>query len=175
MTAVSDARYNAVARALHWAIAILLIGNLAGGLLHEPLQDVIRIMPVHKAVGITVLALSVLRLLWRLVSRTPPLPADLPKWEVGAAHAAHTVLYVLMIGLPLSGWIFSSTSKYPITWFGLFDVPKFALTKQDPLYAIMHEGHEIMGYVAIALIVLHVGAALRHHFVLKDGVLRRML
>ncbi|AKM11828.1 cytochrome B561 [Croceicoccus naphthovorans] len=168
-------RYNAVARVLHWTIAVLLIGNLIGGLLHDALEDVVRIMPTHKAVGITVLALSIARLGWRIVSRTPPLPRDLPKWEIGAAHAAHTVLYILMIGLPLSGWIFSSAGKYPLSWFGLFDIPKFAVTKEDAIYGIAHEGHEVMAFVAIGLIVLHIGAALRHHFVLQDSVLRRML
>ncbi|WP_066555448.1 cytochrome b [Croceicoccus bisphenolivorans] len=169
------ARYNTVARALHWTIAVLLIGNIVGGLLHEPLEDVVQIMPVHKAIGMTVLALSLARLAWRIVSRTPPLPAHMPKWEVGAAHATHTLLYVLMIGLPLSGWIFSSAGKYPLNWFGLFDIPKFAITKENPLVGIAHEGHEVMAFIAIALIVLHIGAALRHHFVLKDTVLRRML
>lgn len=168
-------RYNAVARALHWSIAVLLIANLAAGFLHDALEDVVRIMPTHKAIGMIVLLLSVARLAWRLLSPSPPLPGELPRWEAAAARSAHVVLYGLMIGLPLSGWIFASTSKYDISIFGLFDVPKFALTKQDPLYGIAHEGHELMGWIALALIVLHVAAALRHHFVLKDAILRRML
>ncbi len=172
--APDPARYHAAARALHWTIAVLLIGNLASGFLKDALDGVVRIVPLHKSVGLTVLALSVLRLGWRLMSRTPPLPAQIPVWERAAAHVTHAAFYALMIGLPLSGWIFSSAGTYPLDWFGLFTLPKFAVTKQDAIYGLTREGHEVMGIVAALLIALHVAAALRHHFVLKDGLLRRM-
>ncbi|RVQ66083.1 cytochrome b [Croceicoccus ponticola] len=168
------ARYNGVARALHWTIAVLIIGNLLGGFLHDALEPFVRIMPLHKAVGLTVLALSLVRAVWRLTSKAPPLPADMSRWETGAAHATHFAFYLLIIALPLTGWIVASAGKYPLSWFGLFDVPKLAVTRDDALYAIGHEGHELMGVMAAVLIALHVGAALRHHFVLKDNVLRRM-
>lgn len=176
VTSPPDAgRYDAVARALHWTIAVLLIGNIAAGLANDALEGVVNVIPAHKAVGITVLALSLVRLAWRLAHRPPPLPAATPAWERGAAHLVHALFYALMIGLPLSGWIFASAGRYPLTWFGLFDIPKFALTKADPIVGLAREGHEVMGYVAIVLIALHVGAALRHHLVRRDGVLRRML
>lgn len=171
----TDARYNSVARALHWIIAVLAIGTLAAGLLNDAVEDVVRVIPAHKAAGITILALTLARLGWRLARPAPPLPDHMPRTERLAAHAAHTALYALMIALPLSGWIFSSAGKYPLSWFGLFPIPKFAITKADPIYGIAREGHEVMGYVALALIALHIGAALRHHFLLKDAVLRRML
>lgn len=171
----ADARYNSVARALHWIIAVLAIGTLAAGLLNDAVEDVVRVIPAHKAAGITILALTLARLGWRLARPAPSLPMHMRRGERLAAHAAHGALYALMIALPLSGWIFSSAGKYPLDWFGLFPIPKFAITKADPIYGIAHEGHEVLGYVALALIVLHVAAALRHHFLLKDAVLRRML
>ena len=168
-------RYNTVARALHWVIALLVVGNLIGGFVHEAFEHVVRIIPVHKAVGLTILALSLLRLAWRIAARPPALPAEMPLWERGSAHVIHAMFYVLMIAMPLSGWLFSSAGKYPLTWFGLFDVPKFAVAKDSTLYAVTHGGHMAMAWLFLALVVLHVTAALRHHLVLKDTVLRRML
>ena len=175
-SAASDrlARYDAVARGLHWAMAVLIIANLASGFLNDALEGIVRVIPVHKSIGLTVLVLSLVRLGWRFAGHRPPLPAAMPAWERAAAQATHAAFYVLMIALPLSGWIFSSAGRYPLDWFGLFPVPKFAVTKADAIYAVMHDGHEAMGVIAALLIALHVGAALRHHFVLRDQVLRRM-
>jgi cytochrome b561 len=92
-----------------------------------------------------------------------------------AARGVHVLLYGLMLAMPLSGWIMASAGKYPLTWFGLFDLPKLPVTRADPLYELGHEGHEILGWVMLALVIFHVGAALRHHFVLRDNVLQRML
>lgn len=171
--AVAPTRYNAGARALHWAIAVLVLVNLAIGFGHELFEGV-RLIPIHKSIGLTVLALTVLRIAWRLGSQRPSLPLGTPSWETAAAHSVHAAFYGLMIALPLSGWLFSSAGKYPLSWFGLFELPKFAVAKDSALYALTREGHEVLGLVWIALIVLHVAAALRHHFVLRDGVLRSM-
>lgn len=168
-------RYNAGARALHWAIAALILANLATGLLHDALEKVVALMPVHKAVGLTVLALSVVRLGWRLTWRAPAYPGSVSAGERGLAKAVHVALYVLMIAMPLSGWVMASAGKYPLSWFGLFDWPKLAVVKPSPLYGLGHEFHEIGGWVLLVLALGHAGAALRHHFVLRDGVLRRML
>lgn len=167
-------RYNSVARALHWILAILIIGNLAGGLLHDALEGVVEVMPIHKATGLLILALAVFRIVWRLTNRPPPLPGHVHGLERTAAQAAHAGLYALMLVMPLTGWIFSSAGKWPLSFYGLFDVPKLPFTKGDPIVGAAHEGHEILGWVFLALIVLHIAAALRHHFVLKDNVLRRM-
>lgn len=173
MTGASD-RYNRVARALHWIIAALIIGNLAGGLLHDALEDVINLMPLHKASGMTVLALSLARIAWRFTWRAPAYPAEMSGLEVFAARATHGVFYALMLAMPVTGWIMSSAGKYPLSWFGLFDLPKLPVSRDDPLYAIGRGGHELLGWMFLALVILHVGAALRHHFILKDNVLRRM-
>lgn len=168
-------RYNAVARALHWTIAALMIGNLAGGLLHDALEDVINLMPLHKASGMTVLALSVVRIAWRFTWRAPAHPAGMSGLEVLAAKTTHLAFYALMLVMPVTGWIMASAGKYPLTWFGLFDIPKLAVTRDSPAYGIGHEAHELLGWLFLALAVLHVAAALRHHFALRDNVLRRML
>ncbi|GAB4481749.1 MAG: cytochrome b [Erythrobacter tepidarius] len=167
-------RYSRVARLLHWIIAVLILGNLAGGLLHDALEDVINLMPLHKASGMTVLALSLVRIAWRFTWRAPPHPAGMSGLEVLAAKATHVLFYVLMLAMPVTGWIMASAGKYPLSWFGLFDLPKLPVTRGSALYEIGHEGHELLGWMLLALVVLHVGAALRHHFILKDNVLRRM-
>lgn len=172
---LTDARYNAGARALHWLIAAMIALNLATGLLHDPLEDVVQLMPFHKALGLTILVLSLARLLLRLTWTAPAYPASLGAFEVLAAKAVHAVLYLLMIAMPLSGWVISSAGKYPLSWFGLFAWPKLPVARDSALAGAGHEFHEIGGWVLLALAIGHAAAALRHHFVLKDAILRRML
>jgi cytochrome b561 len=168
-------RYSLVARTLHWVMAILILFNLWLGLGRESLPGDWQVMPVHKSVGLTVLALAVLRLVWRLTHRQTPLPEGLPAWERLAAKVTHYSFYGFMLLVPLTGWIMSSAGRYPLNWFFLFDVPKFAVTKDDAIVGFSAEAHEIFAFAWIALLILHVAAALRHHFILKDDVLRRML
>ncbi|MCP1469543.1 cytochrome b561 [Sphingobium sp. OAS761] len=168
-------RYNAVARFLHWLIALLIIVNLVFGFAHEALPRDWAVMPVHKSIGLTVLALTLVRLGWRATHRAPALPGAMPGWEKGVAHATHFLFYAFMLILPLSGWIMTSPGARPLTWFFLFDVPKFAVAKDDAIVGISHEAHEILPWIWAVLILVHIGAALRHHVMLKDDVLRRML
>lgn len=167
-------RYNRGARLLHWLIAALVIANLASGLLHDPLEDYVRLMPSHKAIGMSVLALSLARLAWRFTWRAPAYPEAMTAFERGSAKAVHALFYLLMLAMPLTGWIVSSASKYPLDWFGLFDIPKLAVEKGSALAGVTHEAHEILGYAWVALLLIHVAAALRHHFVVKDGLMARM-
>ena len=169
------ARYTAVARALHWAIALLILLNLVSGFAHEALPKDWAVMPVHKSIGLTVLALTLARIGWRFTHPAPPLPAAMPLWERGAAHMTHALFYAFMLILPLSGWIMTSPWPRPLNWFFLFDVPKFGVGKEDAIVGLSRGAHELLPWVWVALILLHVGAALRHHFVLKDDVLRRMV
>lgn len=170
--ALAQDRYSRVARALHWGMGLLIIANLAGGLLHDLNKDLI--MPLHKATGVLLLALAVLRIVWRMMHPAPALPATMPMWERAVASLTHAILYALMILIPLSGWVMASAGRKPLGFFGLFDVPKFNVIKDSMLAEVAHEGHEILGYAMIALLVLHIVAALRHHFVLGDGMLARM-
>ena len=168
-------RYDQIARALHWVMAALLIGNLAGGLLHDALEDTINLMPLHKSIGLTVLALTLVRIGWRFGWQAPPYPPAMPPWQIAAARGVQAVFYGLMLAMPLSGWVMASAGKYPLNWFGLVDVPKFAVAKQSALYLASRQGHEVLGWLFVGLIALHVAAALRHHVILKDRVLERML
>jgi cytochrome b561 len=167
-------RYTRVAQALHWAIAILILFNLWLGFAHDSLPRDWPVMPVHKSVGLTVLVLSLVRIGWRLMNPPPPMLATMPQWEKLVGNVTHFAFYALLLIMPLTGWIMSSAGDRPLSWFFLFDVPKFGVTKGDAIVGLSSEGHEILGFLFAALVVLHVAAALRHHFVLKDGTLRRM-
>ena len=168
-------QYNRVARALHWAVGALIIVNITVGILHDPLGEIYKgTIGIHKSIGFTVLALALFRLYWRLSHSVPPLPASMSGWEKIAAHATHWIFYALMIILPMSGWIFSSAGKYPLEFFGLFEIPKLAVEKGSTIAGVAHEAHELLGFAWAGLLVIHVGAALRHHFMLKDDVLSRM-
>lgn len=175
MRMTSQENYSRVARWLHWIIAVLVIAGLALGLLHERLEGVLpSAIPIHKSIGFTVLALTLVRLGWRLGHKPPPLPAEMPGWEKFLSRVTHIAFYALLLILPLSGWTFSSAGQYPLNWFGLFDIPKFGLAKEDPITGIAHETHELLAYLMLGLVLLHIFAALRHQFILKDNVLRRM-
>ena len=111
--------YSRVARWLHWLMALLIIGNLAGGLLHDIAPRTI--MPIHKATGMLILTLTLLRFGWRLLNRPPPYPDSMANWERWASTLAHNALYALMILVPVTGWMMSSTGDWPLSFFGLFD------------------------------------------------------
>ncbi|MBY9062961.1 cytochrome b [Sphingomonas yunnanensis] len=168
-------RYSRVAIAFHWTIAALVIFNIAVGLGHDPIPALRALMPAHKAIGLTVLALTALRVAWRLAHRPPPLPAHTPGWERGAAHATHWTLYLLLVLLPLSGWVMVSgpEGRRPLSWFGAFDLPYLPVT--SPAAEGAAKAHGLLGWVMLALVLLHVAAALRHHLLLRDQVLGRML
>ena len=166
-------RYTRVAIGFHWTIAALIVVNLAIGLLHDFLKGV-PLIPLHKSIGITVLVLSIARLAWRLAHPAPALPAGVPGWQRAASAATHWALYALMILMPLTGWWFVSaaTKRYPLDWFGLFPVPFLPVSSGGPFN---REAHELLGWTMLALILLHVAAALKHHLVDRDTVLLRML
>jgi cytochrome b561 len=167
--------YSRGAIAFHWGIAALVLFNLFVGLFHESLLEGIRVMPVHKAVGMTVLVLTLGRIGWRLAHKPPHLPDAMPGWEKTTAKAVHFVLYALLLILPLTGWLLSSNPERPrpIDWFGLFQIPVLPAT--PGLAGAAHEAHELLGFLMAALVVIHTAGALRHHFLLRDRVLERML
>lgn len=175
-----NTRYGTVAMALHWLIAAAIIALLAVGKymhgLPENHPDKFALYQMHKSFGITVFALTLLRVAWRFTHPVPALPATMAPWERMAARASHVLFYLLMLGLPLSGWLRVSTDRYgiPTLYFGLFEVPHFPLVSDRASY-LMHEVHEIMGNAMILLVIIHVGAALKHHFWDRDTVLKRML
>lgn len=169
--------WGALMRLLHWAIALGVIGLLAvgwwmGDLPNGPRK--IGIYKLHKSVGLTVLALMTLRIVLRLADRRRPTPPAMPAWQQRAADASHVLMYLLLLAMPLSGWLYNSASNFPLKWFELFRVP--ALSGADPtLKAISGAVHEYAAIALAVLVSLHVAAALKHHLVDRDGVLRSML
>ena len=166
-------RYNTTARTFHAILAVLVIVNLALGLLQERLEKTVNLTPLHMSIGLTVLFLSLARIAWRLTWKTPDYDPLLKRFDLLFAKIVHGVFYAMMLILPLTGWIMASAGKRPLEWFGL-PFPKLAVAKGSQLAEAGSEGHEILGFMMLGLVVLHVGAALRHHYILKDGVLRRM-
>lgn len=168
--AVARTRYSSVAIALHWLIGLAIIGNLASGLLDKYIS-------VHKATGITILVLSIVRLAWRLTHKPPPYEATLATWEKATAKVTHWAFYVLIIAVPFSGWLMTSAGgrKYGLNWYGLFDVPFLPVAQDKALAGAAGGAHETLAFVMIGLLVLHIGAAMKHVFLDGDGTFARML
>jgi cytochrome b561 len=181
----SSTRYGNVAMLLHWLIAIaivtlLIVGRYMHGLSNDD-PSKFMLYQLHKSTGLTVLLLTMARIAWRLFNPPPALPATMAFWERWAAHSTHFAFYALMLAVPLSGWWVASTSSsgIPTVWFGLFEVPNLPAPQDLHDLKEMHEEaeetHELLGNLIILLLILHVGAALKHHFWDRDNVLKRML
>lgn len=171
-------RWGAVAQLLHWLVVALIITQFALARIADHLPAGVAKLAAlaqHKSVGITILGLAVLRLLWRLMNRpSPALPADLKPWERGLAHLTHHGLYLLLFALPLSGWMMSSAKNYPVSWFGVGRLPNL-VAPDETLFAFLKGTHQVLATTLLVVAVLHALAALQHHFVRRDDVLRRML
>lgn len=169
--------YTSVAIALHWVIAALIASNFilvwtAGGMARAGRME---LMAYHKAIGLTILILSVIRILWRISHRPPPLSASLAAWEKVLARAVHSLFYFLMIAMPLTGWAMVSTGGQPVSMFGLFEMPALPVGSDKATGGAFHEVHEIFGFAFLALIALHVLGALKHQFMDRDGTMGRMI
>jgi cytochrome b561 len=170
-------RYTATAIALHWLVALMVVCSAALGLymVDLPLSPAkLEYYSWHKWTGVSIFILAVLRVLWRLTHAVPPLPPAMPRWERGAAAASHLLLYVLVIVIPLSGWLMSSALGVKTVYLGVLPLPD--LVAKDKLLGeqlkLVHAG---LNWTLAVLVGLHVAAALRHHFVARDDVLQRML
>ena len=159
------ARYSRVAIWLHWIIAALVFLNLAIGFFHEDFDKPVRsaMMNVHKATGLTILALTLARLGWRLGHRPPAFDAVMKRWEVGLARLIHGLFYLLLIVMPFSGWLVVSSSGRATSWFGLFEVAPLPVSRAEDVHEFFEEVHELLAYAALVLIALHVAGALKHH------------
>lgn len=180
MTLAAHERYTPLAMALHWLLALAIVGALGvgvymAGLPVSPAR--LKLYSWHKWAGVTILLLSALRLLWRLGHRPPALPAQvlsaMPPWQRVAHHGVHHLMYVLFFAVPLTGWAYSSAAGFPIVWFGVLPLPDFV-----PVDKALAQGikpwHAVAAFTLAALVVLHVAAALKHQFVDRDGLLDRM-
>ena len=169
--------WGVVARAFHWLIALLVLAQFIIGAIAEEMKLTpakLDLFVWHKSIGVTVLVLALLRLAWRLGNRPPAPPAATPHWERRLAALAHLALYVLIFAVPLSGWWVSDASRVPFKAFFLVPMPDFIATDRA-LQEAAAEVHEALTMTLLLVVVLHIGAALRHHFLLHDDVLRRML
>lgn len=169
--------WGAVARGFHWLIAALILAQFAIGSIAEEMKLTpakLDLFVWHKSLGVTVLALAVLRLVWRLVNPTPVPPPGMPNWEHKLAAIAHGLIYVLIFAVPISGWLVSDASRVPFKAYFVVSMPDFIARNHD-LQEAAAEVHEALTTTLLLLVILHVAAALRHHFLLRDDVLRRML
>ncbi len=172
-----SAHYNATAKVLHWGIAVLVLGLLGLGFYMTDLAlspTKLRLYSWHKWAGVTVFALSIVRLVWRAMHTPPALPAQMSALERFAAHAGHYLLYLLMLAIPLSGWLMSSAKGVQTVWFGVLPLPDL-LAKDKAVGDLLQTLHMSLNLVLAAVLLGHVGAALKHHFIDRDEVLIRML
>jgi cytochrome b561 len=170
-------RYTALAQGFHWLIAALIVIQFTLAWTADDLPLGARklgLLARHKSVGMTVLMLAVLRLLWRLRNPAPPLPAGMSFLERRLAQITHVAFYVLLFAMPLTGWMMSSAKNYSVSWFGWFTWPNL-IGKNEAAFDFLRSTHDVLSYVLFAIAMLHILAALKHHFWNKDDVLLRML
>lgn len=171
--------WGEIAKAFHWAIAVLALFLVAHGWwMTHLVQRAGRLTQyqLHSAIGYDLLLLLALRLAWRAIEPAPPLPANLERWERIAARSGHVLLYLLMLGVSVSGWVLVGSFSRPIdaALLGFIPVPALASGPNRSLHEAMEGAHKILSYALLALVAVHVAAALRHHFIRKNDVLRRM-
>ncbi|WP_347252053.1 cytochrome b [Legionella sp.] len=171
----TETHFGTVAILLHWIIALLIIGLLILGLYMVELPislEKLKLYGWHKEYGLLALALVIIRLGWRLINITPAL--SLPLWEKIAARTVHWAFYGFMLAMPLTGWLITSSAGLPASFFGLFTLPDLVAPNEENRH-LFEELHRWIGYGLIVTIILHTLAALKHHFVNKDDILRRMI
>jgi cytochrome b561 len=173
----TEPSWNGVLKFLHWLVALLIFTQFALGWLAVTWRlspTKLDLFVWHKSIGMLVLTLVVLRLVWRLATPAPPLPAAMPRWERIAARASHALLYVVMLGMPFSGWVVQSASGVPFRIFRRIALPPIAAVDKH-MAELAAQVHFALGLLLAAILVVHIGAALRHHFIQHDNVLTRML
>ena len=172
-------RYGWLSVLLHWSVVVMVIGQFVLAYLAADAEDAhsllgqIMWLARHKSMGITILALATLRIVWRWLSPPPPVPAATPRWQRIVGRANHVALYVLLFALPLTGWAMSSAANFSDSYFHLFTLPNF-VAPNDALKKTLEGVHGLLAGLLLAFVALHVGAALKHHFFDRDGVLLRM-
>ena len=169
-------RFGMISKAFHWVVGFSVLGLIGVGLWMEDLPlspDKFEIYGWHKSAGITVLALMAARFVWRMVNPRPAFLGE-PGWQKTASVATHHVMYLCLFAMPLIGWVNSAASNFPVNVWGMLTLPAIVDPNPD-LAAATKAAHTYVGWVLMVLIILHVGAALKHHFADRDDTLRRML
>lgn len=173
----SSVRWGAVARFFHWVVALLIVAQVSIGLymIGLPLSMAkLKVFLLHKSLGVSILAVVLLRLIWRAFDRHPQMPSGMALWQWRAARTTHVALYLLLLVMPLSGWVYNSASGFPLPWFGVLQLPAIAPVSR-PLADVALLVHRAAFLTLVGILALHVGAALDHHWRHDDDVLRRML
>lgn len=175
------ARYSATAMVLHWLLALVIVTMFVVGVYMTDLPfspQRLKLYNWHKWAGVTFLALTVWRMVWRVTHRPPALPItvtrNMPGWQIRAYHATHHLIYLLFFAVPLVGWAYSSAAGFPIVWFGQMPLPDLLPVNKE-LAELIKPLHKLMALALLALAGLHIAAALKHHLVDRDGLLSRML
>lgn len=169
--------YTRPAIVLHWLTALLILSTFPLAMYMTDLQLSplkLQLYSYHKWIGVTVLLLVLARLAWRIGHKPPALQADLPLWQQRAAHGVHHLLYVLMLCIPLSGWLMSSAKGVPVVYLGLLQLPDL-VAKDKALGKLLGTTHELLSYTLLLLVALHLAAVIKHHFIDRDDTLSRML
>lgn len=172
----STMRYSTPAIVLHWLVALLIFVAFPLGLYMADLPlspEKLQLFSYHKWIGVTVFMLAGLRVVWRLTHTPPPLPASVAGWQRRASAIAHGLLYLLILVIPISGWLMSSAKGVQTVWFGVLPLPDL-IGKDKALGHLLEEVHETLNYTLLALVVLHVAGALQHHFIERQPFLQRM-
>jgi len=180
-------RYTRIAIVFHWVIAAFVVTNIALAWTFKIWDDrpwTQSVTNTHKTIGITVLGLALMRLLWRIAHRPPPLSPAIARWQAVAARTGHAALYFLIIAMPLSGWIYDSAWEYaanvPIDFFGLFEMPRIAWVADMPagpkkeVDGLFHHVHEWLSYLLYVLLAAHLAGALKHQYFDRIPTLQRM-
>jgi cytochrome b561 len=173
----SPLRYTPIAQTFHWVIAALIVAQFFLAWTADDLpigMHKLALLARHKSIGMTVLMLAILRLAWRFTHRPPALPPAMTAAERILAQVTHVAFYVLLFAMPLTGWMMSSAKNYSVSWFGLFTWPNL-IGKNETAFTFLKSTHDILSDVLFVIAVLHVLAALKHHFWNRDDVLVRML
>ena len=174
-------RYNTVAMVLHWLLALVILAMFGIGIYMTDLPfspQRLKLYNWHKWAGVTFLALTLLRLVWRMTHRPPALPVavtrTMPGWQHRAYHATHHLMYLLFFAVPLVGWAYSSAAGFPVVWFGQIPLPDLLPVNKE-VAELIKPLHKLLALALMALVGLHIAAAIKHQWVDRDGLLSRML
>ncbi len=177
MSPAAADRYDTAAIAMHWLVALLIFAAFPLGVyMHDlPLSPAkLQLYSYHKWLGITVLALAALRVVWRFTHTPPALPEQMPRWQKAASHGTHHLLYLLILAVPLSGWLMSSAKGFQTVWFGVLPLPDL-VGKDKALGELLTSVHQWLNFTLLALVALHLAAVAKHTLIERDGILSRML
>jgi len=168
--------WGSLSKVFHWLIVLLIINQWWIAERAEELKGLAKLEALawHKSFGMTVLMLAVLRLAWRLMNPTPELATETRPWERVLAKISHFLLYALIFAMPLTGWMMSSAKNYPVSWFKLFQFPDLVAPAEQTFHQ-MNDLHHLLFSVLVGVALLHVAGALKHHFIDRNDVLKRML